>query len=258
MSPTRTAKGRLEGRVALVTGAGQGIGRAMAQRFAAEGAAVGVLDVNDDNAEAVASELANGGAKAAFVQADVSQADQVQRAVEAIAAKLGPITVLANIAGVYGRHDLVRNQDLANWKRVIGINLTGTFLCSKAVLPGMLVAGWGRVVNIASGQAIRPRSRVAPYAASKAGVIGFTKAFALEVARAGITVNALVPAVTDTAMPRENSSEERLREQAQLIPVGRIGQPEDMAALAAFLASDDASFITGQAIACNGGLNQLP
>lgn len=250
--------GRLEGKVALVTGGGQGIGRAVARRLAADGAAVGVLDINDDNAEATASELAKVGSRATFVQCDVSQAEQVANAVEAIAGKLGPIAVLANIAGIYGRHDLVRDQDLANWNRVLGINLTGTFLCAKAVLPGMVTAGWGRIVNISSSQGLRPRARIAPYAASKAAVLGFTKAFALEVARHGITVNAIIPSVVDTAMPRENSPEERLRQQAEENPTGRIGQPEDLAALVAFLASDDAAYITGQGIACNGGQIQLP
>jgi NAD(P)-dependent dehydrogenase (short-subunit alcohol dehydrogenase family) len=250
--------GRFDGKVALVTGAGQGIGRATARRLAQEGAAVGVLDVNDDAAEAAASELMNAGARAVFVQADVSSPEQVERGVEAIRAKLGPIAILANIAGIYGRHDPIRDQDLANWNRVLSINLNGPFLCSKAVLPGMLEARWGRIINISSSQALRPRARVGPYAASKAAVIGFTKAFALEVARAGITVNAIAPSVVDTAMPRENSPEERLRQQAQENPMGRIGQPEDIAALVAFLASEDAAYITGQTIACGGGALQLP
>jgi NAD(P)-dependent dehydrogenase (short-subunit alcohol dehydrogenase family) len=141
---------------------------------------------------------------------------------------------------------------------VLAVNLDGTFLCSQAALPGMLERGWGRIVNIASGQAIRPRPSVAPYAASKAAVIGLTKALALEVARRGVTVNAVMPGVTDTAMPRQHGSEERLRQQGELNPMGRIGQPDDVAGVVAFLVSDDAAYITGQTIAVNGGVIQLP
>jgi NAD(P)-dependent dehydrogenase (short-subunit alcohol dehydrogenase family) len=152
----------------------------------------------------------------------------------------------------------VREQTLDNWRRVLAVNLDGTFLCSQAALPGMLARGWGRIVNIASGQAIRPRPNIAPYAASKAAVVGFTKALALEVARQGVTVNAIMPGVTDTAMPRQNSSEEQLRHQAERNPIGRIGQPEDVAGLVAFLVSDDAAYVTGQTLAINGGVIQLP
>jgi NAD(P)-dependent dehydrogenase (short-subunit alcohol dehydrogenase family) len=122
----------------------------------------------------------------------------------------------------------------------------------------MLARGWGRIVNIASGQALRPRPTVAPYAASKAAVIGFTKALALEVARQGVTVNAIMPGVTDTAMPRQHGSEERLVEQGRRNPMGRIGRPEDVAGVVAFLLSDDAAYITGQTLAVNGGAIQLP
>jgi 2-hydroxycyclohexanecarboxyl-CoA dehydrogenase len=250
--------GSLEGRVAFVTGAGQGVGRAVARRLAGEGAAVGIVDINLDNAEATASELSRAGQRAAAFECDVSQPEQVVNAVEAIAAKFGPVGILANVAGIRGRWDAVRDQDMANWNEVLGVNLHGTFLCCQAVLPSMQAAGWGRIVNISSGQALQPAKGIAPYAASKAAVIGFTKAFALEVGRAGITVNAIMPGVIDTAMPRQHSSEERLREAGRRNPIGRIGQPEDVAGLAAFLAGDDAAYISGQLIACNGGAIQLP
>jgi NAD(P)-dependent dehydrogenase (short-subunit alcohol dehydrogenase family) len=243
----------VSGRVAVVTGAGQGIGRAVATRLQAEGARVALFDINFDNVRRVAQSL--GGLP---LQVDVSSPDAVTRAFGTVAAALGPVDIVANVAGIYGDHRPVREQTLDNWRRVLSVNLDGTFLCAQAALRGMLDRGWGRIVNIASGQAIRPRPTIAPYAASKAAVVGFTKALALEVAAQGVTVNAIMPGVTDTAMPRQHSSEERLRQQAERNPMRRIGRPEDVAGLVAFLVSDDAAYVTGQTIAINGGAIQLP
>jgi 3-oxoacyl-[acyl-carrier protein] reductase len=195
--------GRLLGRVVLVTGAGNGIGRAVARRLATEGAAVALADVDNRAAETAADELQDLGFRAFACGVDVARENEVRDAVAAVNRELGHIDVLANVAGIYGRHAPVRQLDLEDWREVIGVNLTGTFLCSRAVLPGMIERGWGRIVNVASGHALRGRPNVAPYAASKAGVIGFTKALALEVARNGVTVNAVMPAVTDTAVPRQ-------------------------------------------------------
>jgi NAD(P)-dependent dehydrogenase (short-subunit alcohol dehydrogenase family) len=241
-------------RVALVTGAGQGIGRAVARRLHADGARLALLDVHAEALQAVAAGLDGSLA----LQVDVADPGAVRAAFDTVAADLGPVDIVANVAGIYGDHRPVREQTLDNWRRVLAVNLDGTFLCSQAALPGMLERGWGRIVNIASGQAIRPRPSVAPYAASKAAVIGLTKALALEVARRGVTVNAVMPGVTDTAMPRQHGSEERLRQQGELNPMGRIGQPDDVAGVVAFLVSDDAAYITGQTIAVNGGVIQLP
>lgn len=250
--------GRLDGRVALVTGAGQGIGQAVALRLAAEGGAVAVLDRNGEQAEGTAARLRAAGARAVGLQADVADAASVDRAVRQSESTLGPIAILANIAGVYGKHGPVRDLALADWQQVIDVNLTGTFLCAKRVLAGMVERRWGRILNVASGHALSGRPNVAPYAASKAAVIGFTKALALEVARSGVTVNAIMPGVTDTAMPRMYASEERLQAQGLQNPMGRIGQPADIANAMAFLASEDAVYITGQTIAVNGGIRQLP
>jgi 2-hydroxycyclohexanecarboxyl-CoA dehydrogenase len=234
-------------RVAVVTGAGQGIGRAVARRLQADGLQVAAFDLNLQDVQA-----------ALALQVDVSQPQAVHQAFETVAAELGAVDVVANVAGIYGDHRPVRDQTLDNWRRVLAVNLDGTFLCAQAALPGMLARKWGRIINIASGQAIRPRPLVAPYAASKAAVVGFTKALALEVARQGVTVNAIMPGVTDTAMPRQHGSEDQLVEQGRRNPMGRIGQPEDVAGVVAFLVSDDAAYITGQTIAVNGGLIQLP
>jgi 2-hydroxycyclohexanecarboxyl-CoA dehydrogenase len=236
----------MSSRVAVVTGGGRGIGAGVARRLAADGLQVAVFDVAVDPTDA---QLA--------LQVDVSDPAQVRQAFASVTDRLGPVDVLANVAGIYGDHRPVRDQTVENWQRVLAVNLHGTFLCSQAALPGMLERGWGRIVNIASGQAIRPRALVAPYAASKAAVIGFSRSLALEVAGQGVTVNVVMPGVTDTAMPRLHGSEERLRQQAASNPMRRIAQPEDIANLVSFLASDQAAYLTGQTVAVNGGLIQL-
>jgi NAD(P)-dependent dehydrogenase (short-subunit alcohol dehydrogenase family) len=251
---TTLTHGRLVGQVAFVTGAGQGIGRAVATRLSAEGAAVAVIDLNAETARHVADGLQ----RAVALQLDVSQPEQVERALQTVASQLGPVDIVANVAGIFGKVAPVREQTLQDWQRVLAVNLDGPFLCARAALRGMLERGSGTIVNIASGQALRPRANIAPYAVSKAAVIAFTKTLALEVAHAGVTVNAIMPGVTDTAMPRDHGSEERLQEQGRRNPMGRIGQPEDIAGVVAFLASADARYITGQTIAVNGGHIQLP
>ena len=249
----------LDGRVAVITGAGQGIGRATALRLARDGAAVGVLDVVGENAERTAAEIRRAGGRAVALSCSVADAAQIDRAMSLAEKELGPIDIIANIAGIYGRHMPTPEMPLEEWQRVLDVNITGTFLTCKRVLPAMIERRWGRVINVASGHALSGRPNVAPYSASKTAVIGFTKALALEVGRSGVTVNAIMPGITDTAMPRENDPEgKRLPLLAEQNPMGRIGRPEDIANAMAFLASDDASYITGQTIAVNGGVRELP
>lgn len=249
----------LAGRVAVVTGAGQGIGRATALRFAKEGAAVGVLDVIGENAERTAADVRAAGGRAVALACDVADSAAIDRAMSLAERELGPIDVLSNIAGVYGDHMPTRDMPLTEWQRVLDVNLTGPFLCAKRVLPGMIARRWGRIVNVASGHALAGRATIGPYSASKMAIIGFTKALALEVARSGVTVNAIMPGVTDTAMPRLHDPEgKRLPMLAEQNPMGRIGRPDDLANAMAFLASDDAGYITGQTIAVNGGIRELP
>src|ERR1051325_1284257 len=244
--------GRLENRIALVTGAGQGIGRAIALAMAREGAALVIGDLNETNASAVKKEIEGIGGKASALHADISNEESVQAMVEATLKEYGRVDILVNNAGIFPTSP-VEEMAEEDWDRVIGTNLVGTFLCSKAVVPQLLTQRRGRIISLTSGRAFQGARNGAHYAASKAGIIGFSKSLALELAPHGITVNVICPGITDTAQPRGHQSEEQIYAQGQGIPLGRIGQPEDLTGAAVFLASDAARFITGQTIFANGG-----
>jgi 2-hydroxycyclohexanecarboxyl-CoA dehydrogenase len=243
----------LQGRVALVTGAGRGMGQAIVERLAAEGARVAVTDVDRASAEATASDL---GSAACAVQLDVTDPASVAAGVEKTTNVLGPIDVLVNNAGWdHMAPFLDTGPDL--WDRIIDVNLKGPLNCARAVLPGMVERRSGRVINISSDAGRVGSTGEAVYSATKAGVIGFTKTLAREMARFRITVNALCPGPTETPLLEDllGQGNERLIDSLRrAIPLGRLGQPADVAGAVAFLASDDASFITGQTLSVSGGL----
>ena len=245
---------RLSGKVALVTGAQQGIGRAIAVALAREGADVCVNFLDDrDAAERVAGEVRAGGRKAMVVQGDVARSRDVEAVVAAATRDLGTPDILVNNAGVFPRSQFL---DLAEseWDHVLGVNLKGGFLCAQAAARAMVAAGKaGAIVNISSS-AIRGDPRGVHYSASKAGVLGMTRAMALALAPHRIRVNAIAPGLTDTAQPRYGNTEEQIAARAAEIPIGRMARPEEIARVAVFLASDDAAFITGELIHANGGL----
>jgi 2-hydroxycyclohexanecarboxyl-CoA dehydrogenase len=240
-----------------VTGGGRGIGRALALALARDGWAVGILDLDGAAAAAVASEIAAGGGTATGVAADVTQPVTLQSGISAIERDLGPVEALVNNAGwdvlarfVEGPPEL--------WDRVIAINLKGVLNATHAVLPGMIARGRGRVVSIASDAGRVGSSGEAVYSACKAGVIGFSKALAREVARAGITVNCVCPGPTETALLESVMSgeggEKVLAGMRRAIPLGRLGRPEDIAPAVVYLLSDGAAYVTGQVLSVSGGL----
>ena len=243
---------RLENRTAIVTGAGQGIGRALAIGFAREGAKIVIADINQENAIAVKDEILAAGGTALAAQTDVSHEGSVQSMIENSLKEFRKIDILVNNAGIYPVSP-VEEMSEEQWDRVIGTNLVGTFLCSRAVAGKFLEQGSGRVISITSGRAFQGAKNAAHYASSKAGIIGFSKSLALELAPRRITVNVICPGITDTAQPRGHQSEQQIYAQAQKIPLGRIGQPEDLVGTAVFLASEAAAFITGQTVVVNGG-----
>jgi NAD(P)-dependent dehydrogenase (short-subunit alcohol dehydrogenase family) len=252
MTARREGGVRLEGRVALVTGAGGGIGEATARRFAREGATVVVNDVDLELAWPLVTELQKAGVPALPIAADVTARTDVEAMVNRVVREFGRLDVLVNNAGV-NRDAMSHKMSEEQWDQVLAVNLKGTFLCAQAVLARMRERGWGRVISTSSVASLGNIGQ-ANYAASKAGVIGLTRTLALEYAKYGITVNCVAPGPVMTRMLA--GVPEAIRERiVAKVPVGRIARPEEIAAVHAFLASEDAAFITGQVLFVDGGLS---
>jgi NAD(P)-dependent dehydrogenase (short-subunit alcohol dehydrogenase family) len=244
---------RLVGKVALVTGAQQGIGKAIALAFGREGANV-VVNYLDDQAagEAIVKTIHAAGGRAVAVAGSVARVGDVRTMVEAGIA-FGGIDILVNNAGIFPRVDFLEMTE-AQWDEVLNVNLKGTFFCTQTVIRQLVEQGRsGAVVNLASSAAFRSSPRGVHYVSSKAGIVGFTRATALELARYRIRVNAIAPGTTDTAQPRYGMSEEELQAVGRQVPLGRMAVPDDIASMAVFLASEEASHITGQTMHVNGG-----
>ena len=241
----------LTGRVAIVTGASRGIGRAVALTLASAGASV-VAGARGENAAGVVKEITEAGGKAIAVALDVTDEASIAAAVARAASEFGKVDILVNNAGIT-RDTLMLRMKRDDWDAVIATNLTGAFTCTQAVLKGMIKQRYGRIVTISSVVGQSGNAGQANYAASKAGLIGFSKALAREVASRNITVNVVAPGLIDTDMTRAITDAAQ-QDWAASIPLGRLGTPDDIAAAVCFLASDAASYITGHVLAVNGGM----
>ena len=251
------AGGTTTSRVAVVTGGGSGIGLAIVRRLARDGLAVAALDIDAEAAAGAEKEVEDeGGVALAVGGVDVSDRTQVDAAMERVREVLGPIGVLVNNAGITGFRRFLEITD-EKWDRIMAVNLDGPFYCTRAVVPDMIEAGWGRIVNISSSSAQGGQQYMVHYVASKAGLIGMTKALALELGPHGITVNTIPPSFVDTPMLRESERRGMLGgsvdDHAATTPIRRAGRPEDIANACAFLVADEAGYITGQIIGVNGG-----
>ena len=242
----------LSGRVALVTGASQGIGRACALKLASAGAAVAVAARNQEKLDELVREISGVGGKATAFALDVTDEEQVKSAMKTAIAQFGKIDILVNNAGIT-RDQLVMRMKRADWDAVLQTNLTSAYLCIQQIMSSMLKQRWGRIINITSVFGQMGQAGQANYAASKAGLIGLTMAIAREVGSRNITCNAVSPGFIETAMTATLGDEFK-QTAAKQIPLGRVGAPEDVASAVTFLASDEASYITGHVLNVNGGL----
>lgn len=252
------ATGLEAGDAVVVTGASQGIGRAIALDLAARGAKLALWDVTADKCAETAAMCRKAGAQAIAAGVDVSDRDQVLAAAEKAAAAYGSIFGLVSNAGIFPRASILESTPQM-WRDVLGVNLLGNVFCAQAVLPSMIAAKRGAIVTVASGRALQGTPRGAHYAASKAAIVSFTKSMALEMAPHGIRANCLIPGITETAQPLADMTLEQLHEVGRRsIPLGRAGQPEDLTGTVAFLLGAESAFMTGQALAVNGGAIMIP
>ncbi len=249
----------LAGRVVIVTGAGQGIGRAYARAFAAAGAAVSVADLNAEAAARVAAALAADGGRASAEAVDIADAASVARMVDAVVARHGRIDVLVNNASIFSTLAMrpFTEIPLEEWDRVLRVNVTGTFLCARAVAPHMRERGWGRIVNVSSAAVTMGRPNYLHYTTSKAAVIGMTRSLARELGPHGITVNAVLPGATDTEVERATVTAQQKAAMIAMRAVPREETPEDLVGTVLYLASEASAFVTGQSLTVDGGLTFL-
>jgi 2-dehydro-3-deoxy-L-rhamnonate dehydrogenase (NAD+) len=242
----------LSGRVAVVTGAGSGIGKAVCWRLAREGAQVVAADINLASAEQVAAELNNEGLQAVAVRVNVASKKEVQDMIRKGESEFGKVDILCNIAGILGPSVPVSEISEEDWDRVLDINLKGTFLCCQVAIEGMIKRGYGRIVNISSVSGKEGNPMLAPYVSSKAGVIAFTKSLGKEIAKTGVTVNCISPTMIEGPLVKE-MTEDYFQSLLAKIPMGRLGKPEEVAGLLNYLVSEEAAFTTGQCYDLSGG-----